>query len=91
LTLKYIKMNKFKQMAILATISITTLFIVFSLVIPSILRSRESEMKKFLSDMGYQKAKIVDVSGWRSQVTFSTDKGVVNVITVKNGGLAIRY
>jgi|688.fasta_scaffold1948279_1 hypothetical protein len=84
-------MNKFKKLAILATISITTLFIVFSIIIPNILRSRESEMKKFLSDMGYQKCEIVDVSGWRSQVTFSTNKGLVNVVTTRNGGLSIKY
>ena len=84
-------MNKSKKMAILAFISITTLFIVFSLVIPNTLRSRESEMKRFLSDMGYQKSKIIDVSGWRSQVTFSTNKGVVNVVLVSNGGLSIKY
>jgi hypothetical protein len=84
-------MNKIKKMIVLTAISITTLFIVFGLIIPNTLRSRESEMKRFLSDMGYQKAKIVDVSGWRYQVTFSTNKGVVNVVTTKNGGLAIKY
>jgi hypothetical protein len=40
------------EMAILATISITTLFIVFSLVIPNTLRSRESEMKRLLEGAG---------------------------------------
>jgi preprotein translocase subunit YajC len=84
-------MNKIKKIIVLTIISITTLFIVFGFIIPNTLRSRESEMKRFLSDMGYQKAEIVDVSGWRYQVTFSTNKGVVNVVTNKNGGLAIKY
>jgi hypothetical protein len=84
-------MIKIKKLVILTTISVLSLVLVYSVIVPNILRSRESEMKKFLSDMGYQNPKLVDVSGWRYQSTFTTDKGVVNVVTTKNGGLAIKY
>ena len=84
-------MSKLKKLVILTTISIVGLFVVYGVVVPNTLRSREPEMKRFLSDMGYQSPKLVDVSGWRYQSTFSTNKGVVNVVTTRNGGFAIKY
>ena len=84
-------MTKIKKLVILTTISVISLFVVYGFIVPSILRSREPEMKRFLTDMGYKHTKLVDVSGWRYQVTFTTDKGVVNVVTTRNGGLAIKY
>jgi hypothetical protein len=84
-------MTKIKKLVIFTTISIVSLITVYSVIVPNILRSRESEMKRFLSDMGYQNPKLIDVSGWRYQSTFTTDKGVVNVVTTKNGGLSIKY
>lgn len=84
-------MTKSKKLTIFIVISIVALTVVYSVVVPNALRSREPEMKRFLSDMGYQNPKLVDVSGWRYQSTFSTDKGVVNVVTTRNGGFAIKY
>jgi len=84
-------MTKIKKLVILTTISVISIFAVYGFIVPSALRSREPEMKRFLTDMGYKRAKLVDVSGWRNQVTFTTDKGVVNVVTTRNGGLAIKY
>lgn len=84
-------MTKSKKLAIYIVISIVALTVVYTVIVPNALRSREPEMKQFLSDMGYQNPKLVDVSGWRYQSTFSTDKGVVNVVTTRNGGFAIKY
>lgn len=84
-------MSRVKRMVIMTTISVLTLILVYSVIIPNTLRSRESEMKRFLSDMGYKSVKLVHVSGWRYQSTFSTNKGVVNVVTTRNGGFAIKY
>jgi hypothetical protein len=66
-------------------------FLVFGLVIPKILESREPEMKHFLLDEGYKNPKLVDVTGWKYQVTFNTNKGLVKVIPVKGGGFAVKY
>lgn len=84
-------MSKIKKILVAFAFLITTLIIVFNLIVPNILRSREGEMKRFLDDMGYKGAKMIGVSGWRSQVTFKTKKGIVNVVTTRNGGLAIKY
>lgn len=84
-------MNKIKKLVILTIVSVASLFMVYGFIVPTALRSREPEMKRFLTDMGYKRAKLVDVSGWRNQVTFETNKGVVNVVTTRNGGLAIKY
>ena len=84
-------MSKVKRLVILTSVSFITILTVFGLIVPNILKSREPEMKQFLTDMGYKDAKMTSVSGWRYQVTFETNKGSVNVLTIKNGGFAIKY
>jgi len=66
-------------------------FLIFGLVIPKILESRVPQMERFLNDQGYQKTKVVDISGWQYQVNFKTEKGLVKVRTIKGGGFAIIY
>lgn len=66
-------------------------FLIFGLVIPKILESRVPQMERFLHDQGYQKTKVVDISGWQYQVNFKTEKGLVKVRTIKGGGFAIIY
>ena len=66
-------------------------FLIFGLAVPKMLESREPEMKHFLLDEGYKNPKLVDVTGWKYQVTFNTNKGLVKVIPVKGGGFAVKY
>ena len=75
--------------SIVLVLSISVL--IFGLVIPKILESRSPEMKHFLLDSGYKNPKLVDISGWKYQVTFNTNKGLVKVIPVKGGGFAVKY